>query len=323
MKHTSIITITGFYLLAFCITGCIRGSQETQTQVISDSLKTRCVQVLKDVMRTQSKFVKVHAAEYLIWTGHPDSVLELFLTEERLHGKESPYRIGIWRVLIQAENDKKNKDKWKDSLQSAFLTINGKDRVHAAETMAKLKIIPAPAHPKIVQQAIKSRQTSLSLYTLWATASASSLQHCKNKLLHLLTSDQGTPSQRRLATYILRHIDDLAAKEWEMLANAVSAEPDTSSAKVYMLSAAYVTAAKDAIQTDLYKKIKARLMAEAKSPHAGNRTELSAALAEKGTTNDLPILISMLNNNYPLAKKSDNADVRSAAAYAILRIAKR
>ncbi|TAN13121.1 MAG: hypothetical protein EPN37_14280 [Chitinophagaceae bacterium] len=283
------------------------------------------MRILREVMLTQSQFVKVHAAEYLIWAGHPDSVRDVFLKEEQLYGTESPYRIGIWRVLEQVAGDKNEKSQWIDSIQNAFLNVNGKDRINAAETLAKLKIIPAPGHPAVVQKAIEGEATSLSLYTLWAASNsgADSLKKCREKLFHLLTSDQADSLQKTLASYILRHIDDLDSNEWSLLASKALAEPDSSLAKVYMLSAAYITVPEDSIRTGLYEKIKAQLINEDKSPRVGSRTELSAVLAEKGTPADLPVLFTMLNNKYPLEKESDNADVRSAAAYAILEIGKR
>lgn len=315
--------ITGIYFLSFFMTGC--NSKPKETEVVSDSLEIRCIHVLQDVMHTQSQFVKVHAAEYLIWTGHPDGVQDAFLKEERLHGTERPYRIGIWRVLAEAATNKDEKQKWIDSIQKVFLDTAAKDRINAAETLAKLNVTPAPGNPELVQQAIESEGTSLSLYTLWAASNrdADSLKECRNKLFQLLTTNGSDSLQKTLAAYILRHIDDLNANEWSQLAQKALEEPDTSLAKAFMLSASYITVPADSIQTDLYKKIKTELMNEDKSPRVGNRTELSAVLAEKGMPEDLPVLMSMLDNQYPLEKESDNADIRSAAAYAILEIGKR
>jgi SSS family solute:Na+ symporter len=304
------------------MSGCRSGSKEGQAHAISDSLKAQCIHVLRNVMQTESKWVKVHAAEYLMWAGHSDGVQETFLKEEQLHGTETPYRVGIWRVLYEAANNKGVRDQWTDSLRSVFLNKNSKYRIWAAETMGKLNISPAPDHPKIVQRAIDSYSTELSLYTLWAASNSNtdSLQHCKNKLLNLIASDQSKPSRKRLSAYILRHIDHLSANEWKIIVAEALAESDTSSAKAYMLSAAYVTTPQDSIKSKYYKKIRAELVVEAKSPHIGNRTELAIALAERGTIKDLPILISMMNNKHSLKKQSDNADAKSAAAYGILML---
>jgi SSS family solute:Na+ symporter len=323
MKDNLIKLITSIYFLLFFMTGC--NSNSGKTMIIPDSLKTQCVQILREVMLTQSQFVKVHAAEYLIWAGYPDSVRDVFLREEKLYGAECPYRIGIWRVLVQAADNRKDKDNWIDSVQNAFSDVHGKDRINAAETLAKLNVIPAPSVPGVVQNALESENTSLSLYTLWAASNsnADSLTKCRDKLFHLLISDQADSLQKMLASYILRHINDLNANEWNSVAKKAITEPDSSLAKVYMLSAAYVTVPEDSIKTQLYEKVKAQLISEDKSPRAGSRTELSAVLAEKGVPADLPVLLTMLNNRYPLEKESDNADVRSAAAYAILEIGKR
>ena len=67
---------------------------------VSQELHHRCLSELRDTLEKGEEFIKVHAAESLLWTGHPDQVREVFFNEPQEVPK---YRIGVWRVLAQAD----------------------------------------------------------------------------------------------------------------------------------------------------------------------------------------------------------------------------
>ena len=48
---------------------------------ISPALHARCLSVLREALADGKEFVKVHAAESLIWTGNAGNVREVFLNE--------------------------------------------------------------------------------------------------------------------------------------------------------------------------------------------------------------------------------------------------
>lgn len=321
-KYNHLFILMGFYFV-YLMTGC--NTESKRNSIVSDSLKDQCIQKLREVMNTQSKFVKVHAAEYLLWSGHSEGVRETFMKEEQLFDTARPYRIGIWRVLAQADSNAKEKAIWVGKIMDVFADIHATDRVNAAETLAKLGISPLAQYPDITRKAIESQGTSLSLYSLWAASVSGkdSLNECRNKALEIIQSNQSDTLRTTLAAYILRHIGGLNAEEWTMLVTRAFSEPVNSSPKAYLLSAAFMLTPKDSIQSEMYDQIKKELLMGRNSSRAGSRTEMAFALAEKGDGNDLPVLISMLNNKNPLPADADNADVSAAAAYAILEIGKR
>src|SRR5690606_1997578 len=97
------------------------------------------------------------------WTGNAEGVKEAFLKELALFHQKSQYRIGIWRVLAQV-SDGAEAAQYHKQIVSAFLDTAGKDRIHAIETMAKLKISPLPDYPFETQDALKSSIKGLSAY---------------------------------------------------------------------------------------------------------------------------------------------------------------
>ena len=138
-----------------------------------------------------------------------------------------------------------------------------------------------------------------------------------------------------MAGYILRQLGGLSGGQWEQLAQVALSEPDESDAQVYLLSAAFVQAPQSQASSPMFGQIRKKLLLAANASSKGSRSEMAMALAERGTSADVPLLVSMLTNQHPLSdpasglspeeinQSPDNADVRAAAAYAILKIGAR
>src|SRR5690606_4928979 len=112
--------------LFVCMGALSCSSQQQYTREIES-----CVTDLNHLLQTQQGWIKVHAAEYLLWTGHGDAVKQVFVAEEKQYGNSTPYRIGVWRVLAQAASDSIERNYWIKKIAQAFLDEQGQDRVHA------------------------------------------------------------------------------------------------------------------------------------------------------------------------------------------------
>ncbi|MBC7390180.1 MAG: hypothetical protein H7329_13265 [Opitutaceae bacterium] len=283
---------------------------------------------LHQVLKTQSEFVKVHAAEYLIWLGEINKAKAAFLQEEKLHHNVPKYRVVTWRVLAQTETDPTMKKKWTDQVFKAFSDENGLDRIHAAETLGKLKLSPMNNFPDATKKILITEKENLYVYTLWASSHASAAAYEKNKAKFLdLLFNSEKEDLRRISAFILRREEKLSLQEWESLAAKALAEPTTSPLKRTMLNTTFATLPKGVEKKEEMAKIKAAMVKDAGLLAAGARIELALVLADKGDKTDLPLLQGMLENaeskglyepNTPLG-----ADVRATAAYAILKIIKR
>jgi len=322
------------YLIAFLFccsfAGCHQNTEKKNG--VAASLREKAIQELRTNLKTQQQWEKVHAAEYLLWLGYPQEVQEVFEEERKKFDTLSPYRIGIWRVLAQAAHTEEEKDVWIDKILQAFLDRNGKDRIHAAETLAKLKVSPFEADSVATQEAINSKNIILSTYTRWAFlySSGKVTQNDRSKFFQQIHHDD--PRVRRITAYALRHLDDLNAEKWEQLVAVALSEPDTSEAKIYLLSAAVVTTPKDSIQSSTYQTVKKDLLAVKDTQDKAKRSEMTTALAAIGTQADLPLLIAQLNNEsligksekndsiFTLTNNTENADIRSVTAYSLLSI---
>lgn len=314
-----IFFLTGLYIVIF-MKDCNNTHQKTEINF--DVLKNESVDSLQAILQKQSEWVKVHAAEFLLELGFSKDVQEIYLNEERQFGTNSPYRIGIWRVLSKAAKKSDEKKVWTDKILEAFLDTTGVDRIHAAETLAKLSISPLTENPQITEKTLNSQIRSLSLYTQWSIAFSSNelLQNARKSFLDLAVSENEDTSSRRLAAYVVRHLGGLTPSEWEVLAQSSLAEPEESELKISLLSATIITASKEVVSSDLYNHIYRSFLRFKNISRKNIRIEIAAGLAEKGTLEDLPVLISFLKNENPLGTDSYDADVRASAAFAILKI---
>lgn len=310
VKKIFITTFISISLLC-CLSAVSNATENKNT--LSDSLRTEALELLRTHLQTLSGWEKVHAAEYLLWLGYPQDVYQTFEAEHQKLGSEVPYRIGIWRVLAQASPTSEERKIWTDKIVRAFLDKEGKDRIHAVESLAKLKASPYETDSVLTLQAMNG-EGALSLYTHWASLYTSSDVLPKNfdYFIELLRHED--VQLRRIAAYVLRHAGNLSAKEWNQLIQFALTEPDSSAARPYLLSAALVKAPYDSVADQNYLTVRKKILQINSLTDAG-QAEVMMALAAKGTHEDIPTLTHFLHTT-----TENQADLRSAAAYAILSI---
>lgn len=290
----------------------------------ADELKKEAVDMLHTVMQSQQQWVKVHAAEFLIWTGNAKGVKQAFVKELESFHEKPQYRIGVWRVLMQV-SDSAEATQYKKQIVNAFLDTAGKDRIHAIETMAKLKTSPLPDYPFETQDALKSSVKSLAAYAYWAIAytNTDSMQSAKKYFLGRLLDANEDILQQRIAAYVLRNNGNLEPADWNILQDKALALPDDAEAKINFLNAALLTAPQEVKTSETYKNIFSRLLAFVHKKDKGVRMDIAAGLAVAGKEQHLPLLTDWMRNADPTGVPADDADVQASAAYAILRISGR
>lgn len=317
MKLVSIVF--NLIFLTVVLGACNTKSQDSQN---FRELENQCITILRNVLAEQHEWVKVHAAEYLIWAGHPEGVREAYIEEERMWAAKPQYRIGIWRVLAQAATVDADMQIWTDKIIAVFLDSTATDRIHAAETLAKLGISPLKKDQKLTENTLRSEVKPLALYTLWSTAftSPDSRATVKARFLNAVLNADTKAADRVIPAYALRQLKGISQEESTKLTEAALAEPADSPARIYLLSAAFTNNDHDPAQ---FEKLHAALVNYKSALSKGAISEMAAALAEKGKAKDIPILTPLLTSASQLENESDRADVAAAAAHAILQIKNR
>ncbi len=269
------------------------------------SMYDSAVRELQRALQKESRWVKVHAAEALLLHKVDNSALSIF-EEELKHNSDAPqYRIGIRRVLHNATDDTKLRVKQLDEIRQVYLDKNAPDRGHAAETLGKLQYSIPDADRELFRKLVDGSTDASAPYRRWVLA-ASGKNDDVRFLAELLNS---TDAEIRANTaYSLRFLaNKLPADVVSKLAAVAKAEP-ASSQRVYLISAAYVSA-RDAEATSRFKK---ELVQYARDGNKDEKYEVAAALALRGTRDDLPLLQDLL--------RDAESDVRVSAANAILSI---
>lgn len=132
----------------------------------ADAIRLNALEVLRQELNTSDGWVKVHAAEALLRLGYPEGVGEVFKQELALHGDQPQYRIGIWRVLANATVVPKEKTEWIEKVKGVFFDPAAPDRIHAAETLGKLKVRLTEHEKTLVGQYAQQKQDPFAFWIL-------------------------------------------------------------------------------------------------------------------------------------------------------------
>ena len=236
--------------------------------------------MLRATLENEQEWIKVHAAEALLSVHHPEGVLAAFQREQMLHGAEPKYRIGIWP---------------------------GSDRLHAAETLAKLGYRAGGREMDAFGLVARERSGSLAVDVRWVLVN-SGQRMAEARLAEMLDSDDA--GTRDDAAYAIRHLPSVAPATWDRLAAAAKREPLASDVRSNLMSAAFRHAPAD--QRATYK---AEVVKYAGAGTPDQKFEACAVLGLAGETDVLPLLTQLLDN--------PDANVRVGAAEAVLRLTRR
>lgn len=277
-------------------------------EIFSSTQRDEAVAILREALEREPQWVKVHAAEFLLRLSYPQQVSGEFETERALHEEEPRYRIGIWRVLARASGNPDERESWIERIRQVAKDLAAPDRVHAFESLSKLgDKLDDPALRAAAVDAAKPGlpTTGCARWLLAGAGGAAELSQFADLL------ESGDATERLVAAYGLQWINASDPTVIQRIQKAAEREPDDSLAHPYLLSAAWVLT-RDA---DTGERFREKLISHAKAEGTAGKLVASSAFAERGVGTDVATLAEWL--------KSDDADVRAAAAAAILRIARR
>jgi hypothetical protein len=282
-----------------------RGAPQT-----SAAAEAGAIAILKTALVGEERWIKVHAAEALLavdWTGSRASVARVFGRELVVHDREPQYRIGVWRVLAQAAASRRERDGWIRKIVAAFLAEGGPDRLHAAETLGKLRYQVRAQERDRFERAARASPDPLAADALWVLANTGDAD-AERRLAQLFrASDAAT---RATAAYAVRYLPRLAPSTWDALSAAAAAESADDLARASFAAAAFVHAPADRQATY------AAVLAEyARVGTADTKSEALGAYAMAAARADDAAVRALL--------RDANADVRVAAARALVAIARR
>lgn len=283
---------------------------------ISDNLRQGAIDSLQSVLKSELRWAKVHAAEYLTKLDYREGVDSVFQEENRENGEEPYYRIGIWRVLALSSNTESERNLWTGKIDNVYCDSLAKDRIHAIEAMAKLGLSS--------RCEVQDQTHVMHIFSSWADAY--STQDRKNQvvseMLEIVESEGYTERERKLAVYVLRNLGAIGVDEWNRLVKLFLTDPKGPDFRVYLSSLCYVSAPPDSVLSENFTRVEKELLKYSDSDNLLYKRELALTLAEVGNTSHLELLVKMMRQ-----QDGDSveglSDLRAAAACAILRIDRR
>ncbi len=281
---------------------------------LDNQQRQQLVEIMQDTLQQSEGWVRIHAAEALLWHGYTEDVATAFPEETAVN--EPGYRIGVWRVQAQLADNPVQRQQIVERIRQALRDPAGPDRVHAAESLAKLGETLQPEDRKAAEQLAESPEPAVAAFARWLLAEAGD-SAARSKLVELLQAED--PIARLRAAFALRALHPpLDRTERRAVLQATAAEPDDSPAKVYLLGTAWAVAPQQADEGSAGLAQQALRAALHERMAVGSASEQYAAimaLAAHGTTADIAPLQNAIHDS--------DADVRSAAAYSLLRIDRR
>ncbi len=236
-----------------------------------------------------------------------DEVRAAFIKEEQQFGQIPKYRVGIWRVLAQAAADKKEKQYWIDKIIAAYNDTGAEDRLHAVETLAKLRI-------GVVRDVPETLEGYFRLYSLWnyALESDRSRRKVKEILVKEVLNNKLTELEMPLVSYILRYIGPLSKKEYSDMRVGIE-KKDFGIALRSNLLATLLISCPENLSVGEKKALKRELMALRDEVEA--IPHIMMALALKGEADDREIMLDLFEAMRDTKSKNYNSDLHATAAY--------
>jgi hypothetical protein len=264
-------------------------------------LQKDALRVLRAALQDGKGFEKVHAAEALLWSGHPEGVQEFFLGLDPV-GRDASYRIGIWRVLYRTHvGDPAAQATYLTKIVGVLADPAAKDQGGAAETLGKLLYAE---RSKVVLDLAENATDDKRVSARWILANSGS-EEDEARLAELLRSQKA--DDRFYTAYALRHLARVRPATLTLLQDLAAAEPVDGPVRHYVLGALYKhlpADQKEAVKQDLLKYA------------AGGTTELRydacMSLAGAATADMVPV-VSRLLGNTPV-------DERIGGAFVLLRL---
>ncbi|QDT56239.1 Sodium/glucose cotransporter [Caulifigura coniformis] len=288
-------------LMACLFAGC--GSTTTSGGRIPREERTALIGELRSALESQSGWPRIHAAEALIAQGYPEETLETY----RPLADNSPAeeRIGVWRILAQAEPGRAARRAMVERVRAAFLDPDGPDRLHAVETLAKLQFaVPDEDRAQVVEYA--RRNPAEAAFAHWLLANSG--DDASRQTLAATLKDPD-PVARLRASFALSSLPGpRTSTEQAAIADAAQAEPADSPSRVMLVGAA-------AKAVNVSEPFRAELLKLVQSTDVERRRQAATWLGDVGRPADQAALITLADD--------DDPRVRMAAANARLRIDRR
>jgi len=281
------------YAAALSLLGFVRTAGADTTDA---ALRERSLTTLRHELATTEGWVRVHAAEALIEHGQSAGLDSLYAGE--LAAATPPYRIGVRRVLARVAPGPERATHLA-AICAALHEPAGPDRVHAAETLAKLGAA-TPTDTPVIAAWLATADAPTAAYLRWLRvqlAPASQRAAEEAALAALLLSDLSAARLR--AAYALARLSNLAPDTVALLRMRATLEPPDSPARAFVVAAAFAHLASASPDR---AGLRTQLRSFLAQGTPGEQFEVAVILGRQSDRDDVPALAALLSATHPDAR---------------------
>lgn len=292
--------------------------------------KSNQIQALIQVAQCKNFWVSVHAIEFLAKLGLKKEAEKLALTQLKPFEETPEKRIGYWRAQFLASSESTQRNYWLTKIKKAYLTSSGPDRIHAAESLAKLGVSFKNLNQAVVRQDLNSEGMIYS-FTRWGYSLGNHPHEIPDYTAMLKEISNENPKNRTLAAYTFGFLlPKMNTATWKSFASSALKENPNSEAYAYLIGGAYVHYKQSKHHSDdLFQEIRKCLLHFEHSTKKSEKIELCKALATSTSAEDRMIIERIQLSTRPINMDSttsqdpaeaDYLDIKAAAAYAWLQM---
>ncbi len=255
------------------------------------------VSLLRQEMCSTTGWVRVHAAEALL--DHHQAQLAAPVFAPWVDTTPPPLRIGVWRVMARAAETPAERERICGQIRQVMLDPQAPDRLHAAETMAKLGVSNPEDRPAI-EAWLACAEPAIQPFLRWLLV-LSGDQHERDReemrISELLSASD--PAARLRAAFALSRLPAVSADTLRRLESRLPAEPADSPAQVFLAVAVLNQFPEEAAAA---AQARSRLTATLAVGKPGEQLEAAIALGKKHVRSSACALRQLLSSSEPDAR---------------------
>jgi hypothetical protein len=287
---------------------CSVGERGLSAVVDEPALATRATAALVAALQEEDAWIKVHAAEALIFEGRPESVWTMLAGVPEQGGGPWP-RVGLWRIRTRLSANASERAHWLGLVEAVFLDpAHPPDRLQALETLCKVQAVMRGVGLETIRRMTREAPETERPMAWWALTIAGD-ENALSQLTACLRSKE--PIARMRAAYALRWLQTTDPVVLRALARAADAEQAHSIAQPYLVSSAFALAAAPESMASWRKQLEQRAatgepgvrleacQALMLHPADADWARWTSAFAEKGDSRIGPAWLVLHQLNYP------------------------
>ena len=207
------------------------------TLTTASPLTDRAIETLLGVLKTGTPVDQIHTAEVLIPFGHSRAVWEHYYPQRSNFDQTPIFRITTWRAMARVDRTPQARQIWINQIFEIALTSDLPDRVHAAESAAKLKAPPPPHVVASMKKWAAEAPDKDAAFALWCNWSRGLPPESSPQIIDWLQT--GTGDTRLRVAYMLARLQPTDPAVLAALAATANAAEEVNLVNTVVVSAAH------------------------------------------------------------------------------------